>query len=378
MGSYHQMGHNSWNLIPEDNLEQYSGMVLSPVNSDPEQVSERIESIENRDDLDIVLDPQFYIPSSARGRLPLWPYFNSACDTTDLSNAGWWKERCAQLFEVSKQVGVTSICSPAMLPKIYDAAYYDATVNCADELASMVAGSDLSVLLTTVVSFRDLAVDGASDRIASILTRSSINRAYVIFYDDLTARQQWTDSESLIGAMKLIGALEAAGMNVLVGYCGFDVVLWKYCGATSAATGKFLNLRRFGPERWLDDQADGRVVEYWTEPSLIAWLRENDVLQIQRRLPALLTAAPNPFSAQILTALGSTPRAAWRGLSWRQYLWWFAAIEAEIAADRDAAVQLLSRADANWAALDKAKLLLFDRENDGSWIRPWLNAIHSL
>ena len=201
---------------------------------------------------------------------------------------------------------------------------------------------------------------------------------YLIFYDDLTARQQWTETEALVGSMMLIRSLERAGTKVLVGYCGLDMMLWKYAGASDVATGKFFNLRRFGPERWDESETEGRVVEYWTEPGLITWLRENDVTLLLRRNSELITTDRNPFSQEILAALAANPRLPWRALSWRQYLWWFSNLEADLSQQADVAVDMLRRADANWAAVEASRLLLFDRTNDGSWIRPWLNGISGL
>jgi hypothetical protein len=378
VAAYHQMGHDSWNLIPAEHLHQFEGVILSPVNSDPDQTATRLSEIGNRAALDVVLDPQFYIPRSDRGKLTAWPYFNSDCDTTDLGDSAWWAERCAQLVGSAERLGVNSICSPAILPRSYDSPYYEATIGCADQLAEAVRGKPLSVLMTAVVSFRDLLLPGAPDRIASLLTRTAISRVYLIFYDELTARQQWTDVDALVGAMSLIRALERGGTRVLVGYCGLDMMLWKYCGASAVATGKFFNLRRFGPERWLNLDVEGRVVEYWTEESLVTWLRENDVLLLRSRAPALLSADGNPFSQQIIEALVGTPRQPWLGLSWRQYLWWFAKVEREVGVKRDRALEILRGADRNWAQVEAAPLLLFDRTNDGSWIRPWLNALSGL
>jgi hypothetical protein len=376
--SYHQMGHDSWNLIPAENLELFGGLILSPVNDDVEQTTARLEGVTNRTALDVVLDPQFYVPRSARGQLPTWPYFDAGCDTEDLTNTEWWARRCRSLVAVAEQLHVRSICSPAILPRVHDIQYYEWTINCADQLANAVGGRSISVLLTAVVSFRDLAAPGASDRITSVLTRSPLERVYLIFYDDLTARQQWTDTEALTGSMMLIRSLEQAGTEVLVGYSGFDMMLWKYAGANAVATGKFFNLRRFGPERWDETQSEGRVVEYWTEPGLITWLRENDVNLLRRRNPELITTDRNPFSPEILLALADNPRSPWRALSWRQYLWWFSNLEAELSQQPEVAVDMLRRADANWAAVEASRLLLFDRTNDGSWIRPWLNAISGL
>ena len=94
MGAYHQMGHTSWNLVGEDELADFSGIVLSPVNDSPEQVIERLgrlrESVNHRKE--IILDPQFYKPSSDRGRITSWPHFSNDLDTADLGDIGWWRK----------------------------------------------------------------------------------------------------------------------------------------------------------------------------------------------------------------------------------------------------------------------------------------------
>jgi hypothetical protein len=37
---------------------------------------------------------------------------------------------------------------------------------------------------------------------------------------------------------------------------------------------------------------------------------------------------------------------------------------------------LLATADANWSKLDKAKSLMLERENNGVWVRAWMNALN--
>lgn len=375
MSSYHQMGHDSWNLVAADNLDLFSGVILSPVNNAPTEMQTRIEALANRAALDVVLDPQFYVPRSVRGQLPQWPYFNADCDTTDLTDSQWWAQRCRLLVEAAERLGVTSICSPAILPRVFDSNYYEWTIACGHQLQEATRRISASVLLTVVASMRELGTPGYADRLASQLTKTDIDRVYLVFSDDLSPREQWIDPSALSGALTLIRALESAGSKVLVGYSGLDVMLWKCAGATSVATGKYFNLRRFGPGRWEDNLTEGRVVEYWTEPSLITWLRENDVSLLLRRAPELISHEGNPFSQQILGQLGQSPRIAWLALSWKQYLWWFSRLEASITARPALVPEILGRADRNWGAIETGRIYLFDRTNTGAWIRAWLNAL---
>ena len=71
MPAYHQMGHDSRNLLTDTNLlTEYAGAVLSPVNYNEETTSEIVSLMENkRDHFDFILDPQLYYPRSERGQL---------------------------------------------------------------------------------------------------------------------------------------------------------------------------------------------------------------------------------------------------------------------------------------------------------------------
>jgi hypothetical protein len=378
MAAYHQMGHDSWNLVNEEALSSFAGLVLSPVNSTPDQVIEKLHDLgEARERLDIVLDPQLYKPRSDRGKLPDWSYVERDFDTVDLSNSAWWDERCRLLVAESQRVGADAIASPALIPRAFDAAYYESVINCADRLSAMLAGTATSTLITAIVRLADLAQPGAAERIASILTRSRVDRIYLVFHDDLTPRAQRTDAETLAGAMQLIRTLETAASRVLVAFSGLDMLLWKHAGATDVATGKFFNLRRFVPGRWEDPADGGRQLPYWTDDELITWLREDDVrLLLRRGILDPASAVSNPYSQQILEVLDRRSGEAWVRLGWRQYLYWFSQWEAAIRPNSTDVETVLLKADQRWQAIAAAKVYLFDPAvNNGEWVRAWLNAL---
>ena len=64
-------------------------------------------------------------------------------------------------------------------------------------------------------------------------------------------------------------------------------------------------------------------------------------------------------------------------LSWRQYLSWFGKAE-EVLSRSDCAEIVkgwLKDADSNWGDLEEDDLFFDERQNDGSWIRPWRQAL---
>jgi len=182
--------------------------------------------------------------------------------------------------------------------------------------------------------------------------------------------------------MQLINAFERNSVKVLVGFCSSEVLLWRAAGASACASGKFFNLRRFTRQRFEEASAEGGgQLPYWFEENLLAFLRQNDLTRVLRH--GLLSPASlnNPFGQEILSNLDESQKTTtkpkpWLKTSWRQFLYWFADVEGRLARGEVTAEDLLNTADANWSKLDKVKALMLERENNGSWIRSWLNALH--
>jgi hypothetical protein len=157
-------------------------------------------------------------------------------------------------------------------------------------------------------------------------------------------------------------------------------LLWKAAGASDCASGKFFNLRRFTRERFEEPTAaGGGQLPYWFEEALLAFLREQDLLLARKNNLLSEASLGNPFGPQILKLLDAAKsgdkKTPWLGVSWRQFLYWFADVQERI--EKGTSVDsLLSVADANWAKLERARVLFVERPNDGSWVRSWRNALN--
>ena len=376
MSAYHQMGHDSENLLWTEELAQFRGAILSPVNYDQAKVTGQIEWARDRTNFETLFDPQLYVPNSERGCLREWPYFPTDVDTADLASDAWWNRILDALVGVCTEIRPTAVCSPVVLPGTYPDDYFARMVNIGDQLCARLAGTDLRPVQSAVVGLPDLATSGRPMAIASILSRSRTNHIYLVLVSLTEPRREIAEVEEIKGAMRLIAALRAAGVEVTVGFSSSDVVLWKAAGATNCATGKFFNLRRFTRTRFEEPRGQGGgQLPYWFEESMIAFLRQSDV---QRVLPMnLANVAPsvNPFGEQIRAQLATEPERAWLALAWRQFLFWFADIEARLESGAAAPATLLRNADSNWRILDDSDVLLEERRNDGGWIRPWRRAL---
>jgi len=374
MGAYHQMGHDSQNLLAEEHLDSYIGAILSPVNYSEEKVKEQIATWAT-DTFEMIFDPQLYFPNSDRGELPGWSYFPADVDSADQGSRQWWEILVRDLTSAVERIRPHAVCSPAVVPRTYSDDYYLLNTEIAAQLGDMFSGKGVDVLQTLLVRLGELSSVTRAAEIASIASSGSADRVFLVLVSDVEPRRELCETEDLKGAMRLIRFLEGAHMRVLIGFCSSDAVLWKFAGATSCATGKFFNLRRFTPGRWDVPGEGGGQLPYWFEESVMAYLRDSDLARVGDADLLSSASGRNPYGQEILSQRRSEPELPWLGLSWRQYLYWFADFEQRFTNGEIVGDNILHSAEGVWSELDSRNILMEERQNDGAWLRAWRRAI---
>lgn len=367
MSAYHQIGHNSSNLLREASLSAYRGAFVSPTNYDEAQTLAIVNAPPTAD-FEFIFDPQLYFPNTNRGVLPTWDYFPDDVDTADHSNPAWWTRILNGVHQAALRTRCGGCCVPAIVPRVYSNDFYQKCCENANELAA-ISGGALRILNTVIVSFSDIGHPTRAETVASIVSNSVVSEIYLVVVSDVEPRRELADLASLIGISRFISLLEEANVKVTVGYCSTDVVLWKAAGASHCSTGKFFNLRRFTPSRWEPAAGGGGQLPYWIEEGLMAYLRESDVLRVQQAGIASDESSSLPHSAEILEKIETN--AAWVADSWKHYLEWFVSIESRIELGIADPRQLLAQAERNSLLLDDAGVLMEEPRNDFSWLRPW-------
>lgn len=381
MPAYFQMGHDTENLVGETDLDEYKGIILSPVNRSPEELKINIDRFRLKGKYQIIFDPQFYFPRSNRGKIQEHPYFPSDFDTADTSSLKWWENVISNLIDYATTLGVDGIISPVIMPKNWSERYYAFFIDVNNVLVENLKNSNCSVLTTVLANTCLLAEEDYLLRISSILTRNKNNNYYVVFNYDKNPRREISESQEVYGAMALIKELKDAGCNTLVSHCSSDMVLFKAAGASSCATGKFFNLRRFTKSRWEEPPGGGGQLPYWFENNLMAFLREQDLLRLLRNNLAddFLGGnySNNYWGDKILKQLITLQGKPWLALSWRQYLSWFGKTEQAFSKNNPIEIlkDWLKDAEQNWLKLEDLEILMEEPRNDGKWIRSWRQAL---
>jgi hypothetical protein len=375
MPVYHQMGHHSDNLLHQSELGGYRGAILSPVNYLQANIEAQVSQLASRDGFETIFDPQLYFPNTERGCLREWAYFPSDVDSADLQSAAWWQQLMNALVTTCNEIGVSAICSPAAVPRVFSDEYFTNLIERGAQLKSALQGSGVTAIQSAVVGLTDLSQPGRALAVASILSATRCEKLYLIFVGSTDPRRELSDPEELKGAMRLISALESSDLRILVGFCSSDILLWKAAGASSCATGKFFNLRRFTSSRFEEPTQGGGQLPYWFEESLLGFLRESDLLRVSATGLLSPSSGENPYSQQILSKLTEAPGSAWVGLGWRQFMYWFMNVENRLHRGEITVRDLLRQAEENWQTLEDSDVLMEEVRNDGRWLRPWRRAL---
>ena len=379
MPAYHQMGHDSENLLLEPELSEFGGMIVSPVNYTATDVAAQIAAIRAdgaRTTFDVIFDPQLYSPRTERGCLRDWAYFPNDVDTADRSADDWWHSLVNAIVPSVGSLNVNAICSPAEVPRAYPDSYFAQTVRVGNVLAQALRGSSIRPIQTAIVGLAELSTPRRALAIASALSATKCAGVYLVLVGSTEPRRELAHVEELKGAMRLIHAIEReAELPLIVGYTSTDAVLWKAAGASSVATGKFFNLRRFTLARFEEPAGGGGQLPYWVEESLLGFLRESDITRVNAQGMISAANGTNPYAQRILSQLAAQPGKAWVALGWRQFMHWFADAERRIAIGAIDVRTMLREAEANWLSLADADVLMEEQRNDGAWLRPWRRAL---
>jgi len=377
------MGHHSENLVGDPELAAFKGLILSPVNRTKSELIGDVRKYRTFRELDIVFDPQLYCPQSQRGNLPHQSYFPSDLETADYSSETWWETLTQKIGQFAHDLKVNKVCTPAILPRKRANEYYSRCLLNYVFLAKALRGTEITPVMSVCVSFEELENPAEVFRMASIITTlNSPTQCYLVIETNIEPRRELNDSKSLLGLMSLISLLERANCQVTLSHCGSELLLAKAAGATHCASGKFFNLRRFSRTRFEEaDEGGGGQLPYWFEHSLVAFLRGADIFRLQSEgLGDYIdsTTTKNPISREILLTFTNHSKKAWVALGWRQYLYWFADTERDLANSEDPiekVSQWLKEAEARWQTLEDKDILLEESRNDGRWIRPWRQAL---
>jgi hypothetical protein len=380
MGAYMQMGHHTENLVGVDDLDDFKGLILSPLNRLPEDLKLDVVKFRSIDNFDLVFDPQLYYPRTVKQKIRQHPYFPDDFDTNDHSSIDWWRQLVSKLTDYAAEIGVSTLITPIVDPRKCTDEFYHTAVEVGNLVFDNKTGSVTTCLLTLIVDVDDLSEEKTLLKIASFASMSKCDGYYVVFKSDIEPRREYASESRLRGMLKFIKELKFLEKPITIAFSSSDMLLFKAAGATNCGTGKFFNLRRFTSSRFEEPAGGGGQLPYWFEHNLMAFLREADLKRIQNSNFSHFIGglnSDNTWGHAIFDLFVDDPGRAWVALGWRQYLSWFAKTERILdnATDNKDLKDWLKNAEKNWLELNDNDVLMDEPKNDGGWLRPWRQAI---
>lgn len=283
----HQLGfRHKWNLDSLESDNSGYGVICAPRYMSPQDIASIPLEMRRRS----LFDPQFFVPSSDRGKLPEYEFFPQVAAegfaTSDYAGdvAKESAERCLT-FQSSQEF--ESLVIPTR--------HRDATPSDFIESQSMLfvepfidaysAGDyEADLILQVILNDSMLKDERFRSGVLNWLTGiSEISGIYLI--PQHTGRsKQITDIDYLIALMSFIHALRSNDMDVVVGYLNTEAIPLLVADPTAVTIGGYENLRMFSLKAFEQDDgsgARGPAARIYVS-RLLQWINHNYIGAIAR------------------------------------------------------------------------------------------------
>ena len=258
----HQCGHNSkWNIDTFNEDECGDGLILSPVH----QKLRQIELLDKHVRTHSIFDPQFYLPNSQKANLSTYPFFPEK-----ITREGFTTEDFTLVaYEAAKQCvdfQIANEFSRIIIPARYlDQLYPDLTER-QDTFTVHPFLKALSrkkpkkpIYLTLPLTSHMITSKPFRTQILNWATSfPEIAGIYVMAAPLDTSAKQIQSHDFLFSFMEFLLQLRRADLEVLVGYCNTDGLLYLLIDGCDITFGTFENTRIFSTDKFLISDEDRR------------------------------------------------------------------------------------------------------------------------
>ena len=241
---------------------------------------------------EVILDPQFYLPHSDHEKLcnhEFWP--------ADYSTSLFWQgPPLSRLLNDLKQLNTDTGCSRFLLPGLFattiDADWLETERAVLEEARA--AASNTSLICTIAIS-ADAARD--ADQISLLIEHAeSWNAsAYYVVCEHPDGQYLVDDPNWIANVLDLCAGLRLIGAQVILGYCTHQMLLAVAAKVTAIASGTWMNVRSFPPEKFnatYEDEIRQRATWYYCPQALSEY--KVPFLDIAHRLGLVQLMAPDP------------------------------------------------------------------------------------
>lgn len=301
---YHQVGHNSvWNVDSFIDDNAGDGLILSPVHMSKDRLDNSISNIESS----CLFDPQFYLPNSQKTKLNSYDFFpekiSGGYGTLDFGMYALESARGCLNYQVKKDF--KSIVIPARYFNQLDSNYIEKQQQLSllpFIKALRESPTEKTVYLTLpLTSHMIISEKFRIDLLNWVTSFEEIGGLYLVTEVD-RRRKQIADGEFIEKFLLTLRELKAVGLEVIVGYCNTESLLYSMIDGLSVTFGSFENTRIFSIDKFVvsDEDRRGPKARIYL-PGLLNWITFEHAKQIRSNLPDLWNDIhiPTPYSEPI-------------------------------------------------------------------------------
>ncbi len=381
MKIYHQTGfRTNWNLESHIRDGVGSGVIWSPVNESLSTLKKLNPEVRSRS----FLDPQLYLPHDQKGKLKTYGYspeeISPRWKTSDFDSIKY--ESADQCLKIQRSAKFAYDVIPARYEKDIMVDHFErASEDFVAPYIELRAAQPINPpLLLSVIAKRIQVVDPhcRNELLNWITSHQEIAGVYIIF-DSESNSKQIKDSVFLEGALRIIWGLRQNNLEVHVGYCNTEAILYAIADPNSVTIGSYENLRRFSIGRFeVKEKTGGRSPNpRLYVAGLLQWIEYGYVGALDRLAPEWRALRHNnSYELEMFT-----PSFQWHFAKPQIYKHYFTTmahqvsiLEEDIIARRAQVINWIDIA-LQWFDLIRSKNVLLDSDSDGSHLSHWRNAI---
>ncbi len=303
MDFYIQMGHGMMSMCEElSSYWSHTTTIISPINVRPTRITSFAKSVEKVNGK-LLFDPQLYFPRKYHKNLSLYDYWPQD-DITNVE-AGFCNNIISSLAQINKSINSEFFILPSSIEKAVNERWNGVQKKIIDTAKRYADNSKL--LHTIALDSEVLLNDVKTENIIQYVEKWDIEGVYIVcehpekYY--LVDKPLW-----LTNLMSLVSGIKRLGKKVIVGYASHQMLCLALGKCDAIASGNFLNVRWFKPERFEsnDDDEKMRKATWYYCPQALSEFKI-PFLDIAKRLNILPSLSPpenmvSPYSEMLFAA----------------------------------------------------------------------------
>ena len=284
----HQAGHNAiWNFdsFAEDNAGD--GVIIGPRYERKGRVEDLADEVKEAS----FFDPQFFLPSVARGKLDTYDFhpdvIASGFDTAEFAGEQAF-ESAKRCLAFQKEHGFRSLIIPTRhvkgMPTDLMGQLETLFVEPYLEAASEVAPNE-ELLLQMVLNDGMLQDQEYRDDLLNWVTSFQEIDGVYLLVEKKDRRKQIEDINFLFWMLRFIDDLRRTDMKVIVGYCNTEGVILSLADPTAVTMGSYENMRMFRIGTFQEREGrSGPPTPRIFSAKMLQWIDHNYIGAIERAL----------------------------------------------------------------------------------------------